>query len=275
MRRWLFSFLISATLAAQGTGPTSRWIVTMVAGSIGSPGEKMVLTLNPDSMSFATTEIKDKLTVPLAQVKEVLYSPERFNRAVQLGGKYHGFETPYVNTFCPSRPGCGEGALTFLAIVAVSSTMHGTSHYFTLTWEDRGVQQQMQFEVSKSDWEALSTTLRDRIGNRWVDSGEQKGALDAVFADTQRSETAVEIKRDSWCGDYALRSGAYRVVTTEQGPDLAVFFFSNSVSAENLRAVLHARPAGKPIPIGLEYAGDTGRIESIAWKGQRLVFTER
>jgi hypothetical protein len=121
----------------------------------------------------------------------------------------------------------------------------------------------------------LATTLRDRIGNRWIDSGEQKDALDALVVDKQRSETTVEIKRDSWCGDYALRSGVYRVVATERGPDSTVFFFANDVSVENLRAVLHARPAEEAVISGLEYAGDTGRIESIAWKGRRLVFAER
>ena len=275
MRRWGVVFLMSAALAAQGPEQRSRWTVTMIAGPIGWPGEKMVLTLRPDAMSFATEKTDDNLTVPLAQVKEMRYSPERFNRAQQLGGKYHGFEPSYDNTFCPRPADCGAGALMFLGIVAVSSTMHGTSHYITLTWDDRGVQQQMQFEAGKSDWEALSAAMRARIGNGWVDSGEQRDALNAVLANSQRSETAVDIKRDSWCGDYALRSGAYRVVAMDQGPDVTVYFFAERVSEENLRAVLHARPSAEASPTGLEYAGGTGRIESIAWNGRRLVFTER
>jgi len=270
MKALIVALLLSTALAAQTPGQSS-WTIIPVAGPVGWPGHKLMLTAGQDSISFAIPKGKTLTTVPVAQITQIVSSPVRFSRSQQVvGGKTgHGTLGPYLMD-SGYGPGGGAGIFLLLAALAIAAPMHGTSHYVTLTWADSGVEQQMLFEVSKSDLEPFTRQLRGILGERWIDVEEQRSRVEATVKDHQSEAVQIEFERDSWCGEFGFPKGAYRILAVLKGTEAEVYFFAGEVTFTQLRGIFHARVADPTGTESVEYAPGAGQIVSVPWQGKRL-----
>lgn len=272
MRRLAAAVLLSAALAAQEP-PATTWKVTHVAGPEGMPGQKLLLTITRDQLSFATTQHGPLLSIPTRQITQMVYSPHRFTRDQQLvGGRYGNGAPSLPNMPGCGTPGCGGAAALFVVAWALSGTMHGSRHYVTVTWVERDVQQQMVFETSKSDRAALTGQLRQIAADRWIDVEVQRRKLESLIQAHEREAVALRLDRDSECGGYALPKGDYRLLVQSSGEEADVYFFAERVVFPQLRGIAHARAADADDDGMLQYALGSARISSLRWRDKSLKF---
>ena len=265
------AMLLPMVLGAQ-TSPKDAWKVTAVAGPISWPGQKIKVSLAGDELSFVDLKAKREIAIRNDQIIQVAYSRVRFSRVEQLGGKYDNSGWLPSNSPGCGDPGCGGIFLVALIAAAVAAPMHGTSHFILLTWVDREVQQQMQFEVGKSDAEALNSRLRQLAGVRWVDVDEQRQAAEKEITAHADQAIPIELDRDSWCGAFALPKGFYRVLVAPDNQNFTVYFFAGKVELTQLRGILPAQIAGDAGDAAFDYAPDSSRIASIRWQDKSLQF---
>jgi hypothetical protein len=273
MRTLAAAVLLSTALAAQN--PPATWTVTHVAGPEGVPGQKLLLTVKRDQLSFASIHHSSRLSIPMGQITQVVYSPHRFTRDQQLVGGKYGSGTPSIPNMpgCGS-PGCGGAAALFVVAWAISGTMHGSHHYVTVTWVERDVQQQMMFETSKSDRTALTEQLRQIAADRWIDVEVQRRKLEALIQEHEREAVALKLERDSECGGYALPKGEYRFLVQSSGAEADVYFFAGRVVFPQLRGIAHARAANMDDDGTLQYAPGSAQISSLPWRDKSLKFLQ-
>lgn len=275
MKPLLAAVLLPMMLCAQPP-LKNTWRVTAVAGPISWPGQKIKLSLTGNSLSF--TDLKTKQTIDIRddEITQVAYSRVRFSRAQQIGGKYDNSVWPPAGMSGCNAPGCGGVLIVAMIATAVAAPMHGTSHFILLTWVDREVEQQIQFEVSKTDAEELNAHLRDLAGVRWVDVFEQEQATGREIRDHSDEAMSIEIDRDSSCGVFALPKGLYRVLVAQNNEDVTVYFFAGALELTRLRAILPAHISDNRVRSeAIDYAPGSSRISSIPWQGKSLEFTAR
>jgi hypothetical protein len=274
MKALLAALLLPMILAAQ-TPAKNTWTVTAVAGPISSLGQKIKLSVAGDELSFTDSKAKKAIAIRGDQITQVVSSRMRFSRAQQLGGKYDQSGWLGPNMSGCGLPGCGAVILVAIIAAAVAAPMHGTSHFILLSWFDRDVEQQIQFEVGKSDAAALNFHLRELAGDRWVDVDEQQVATEKEITEHGNQAIPIELDRDSWCGAFSLPKGSYRVLVAQGTQNPTVYFFAGNVDIPHLRGILAARAAGDAGPEPFEYALGSARIASIRWQGKSLDFPER
>lgn len=267
------ALMLAAFFAQQPASP-STWQVTEIAGPFGFEGQKMALTISEDDL-LLTAKKSPPIRIPAEQIREIVYAPERFSRAGQLVSDKRG-DKP-TSGFAPSGcgdPGCGGAALLFLATLAVASTMHGESHYITLTWEDRGVEQEILFEIGKDQRAAISERLRHLAPNHWIDIVEQKRRVESLIAEHQQDTLPLPIARMSLCGNYALPTGDYSLIVAGSDASPQVYLFAGEPSISTLRGVTHAHSAEASPADAIEYLPDTNRIHAIRWHDKSLVIED-
>lgn len=265
--------LMLAALFAQASSP-STWHVTEIAGPSGFEGQKMALTIGEDDL-ILTAKKNPPIRIPAEQIREIVYAPERFSRAGQLVSDKRG-DKP-THSFAPTGcgdPGCGGAALMFLATLAVASTMHGESHYITLTWEDRGVEQEIQFEIGKDQRAAISERLQKLAPKHWIDVVEQKRRVESLIAEHQQDTIPLPIARMSLCGSYVLPTGDYRLIVAGSEASPEVYLFAGAPSIGTLRGVTHAHAAEVSATDPIEYVPDTNRIRAIRWHDKSLIMDD-
>lgn len=261
-------------LFAQPPSAPSTWRVTGIAGPFGFAGQKMTLTIGEDDLLLNAKKTAP-LRIPVSQIRQIVYTPERFSRAGQMVSDKRG-DKPTAN-WAPSGcgdPGCGGAALMFLATLAVASTMHGESHYITITWEDRGVEQEIEFEIGKDQRAVISDRLRQLAPSHWIDVVEQKHRVESLIAEHQQDALPLPIARMSLCGGYVLPSGDYRMLVAGSDSAPEIYFFSGGLNLSQLRGVFraHASDASPADPI--EYQPDSNRIRAIRWHDKSLVIDD-
>ena len=274
MKALLAAILLPMMVGAQ-TPAKSTWTVTAVAGPLSRPGQKLKVSLAGNEVTFRDAKAKREIAIRGEDITQAAYSRVRFSRAEQLGGKYDSPIWLPTNMSGCGEPGCGGLLVAALIAAAIAAPMHGTSHFILLTWVDRDVEQQMQFEVGKGDAEAVNGRLRELAGARWVDVDEQRQAAEKTIAEQGNQATAIELDRDSWCGVFALPKGSYRVLVAQGGGGATVYFFADEVELSRLRGILPAQVGGEARPDALEYAPGSARIASIAWQGKSLEFPNK
>jgi hypothetical protein len=149
--------------------------------------------------------------------------------------------------------------------------MHGQSHYITVAWSDRGVEQELQFEIGKDQRAAIVERLRNLAPKHWIDVVEQKHRVESLIAEHQQDAVPLTIGKVSACGDYILPSGDYRMLVS--GPDSApeIYLFAGELDLSQLRGVTRAHASDSPAADPIEYLPDTNRIRAIRWQGKSLV----
>lgn len=266
--------LALAALFAQAPSGSSTWRVTEIAGPFGSEGQKMTLTVGEDDLLLTAKKIPP-LRIPASQIRQIVYAPERFSRAGQLVSDKRGDKSPAV--LAPSGcgdPGCGGAALMFLVTLAIASTMHGQSHYVTVTWEDRGVDQEIQFEIGKDQRAAISEHLRQLAPQHWIDVIEQKHRVESLIAEHQQDSIPVPIAKMSLCGDYVLPPGDYRMLVAGSDTAPEIYLFAGVLDLSQLRGVSRAHASGAASGDPIEYLPDTNRIRAIRWHDKSLVIED-
>lgn len=266
--------LLLAAFFAQPPSSPSTWQVTEIAGPVGFEGQKMHLTIGEDDL-LLTAKKAPPLRIPASQIRQIVYAPERFSRAGQLVSDKRGDKPmPVLAPSGCGDPGCGGAALMFLVTVAVASTMHGESHYITLTWEDRGVEQEIQFEIGKEQRSAISESLRQLAPKHWIDIVEQKHRVESLIAEHQQDAVPLPIAKMSLCGDYVLPAGDYRLLVAGSDPAPEVYLFSGELNLARLRSVSRARATEASAAEIIEYVPDTNRIRAIRWHDKSLVIED-
>ena len=274
MKALLFAMLLPMIVGTQ-TPEKKTWTVTAVAGPISWPGHKIKVALAGNELSLIDPKAKREINIRGDQITQVAYSHVRFSRAEQLGGKYDNSGWPGSNLSSCSAPGCGGVLLAALIAVAIAAPMHGTSHFILLTWVDRDVEQQIQFEVGKSDAEAVNSHLRELAGIRWVNVDEQRQAMEREVRENANQAIPIELDRDSWCGGFTLPKGPYRVLVAKASDGVTVYFFAEKVEPAQLRGILPAQIAEEPGTAAFAYEPGSLRIASIRWQGKSLQFPNR
>ncbi|HLJ77108.1 MAG TPA: hypothetical protein VKT75_06830 [Acidobacteriaceae bacterium] len=270
----MISFSAALILAASfGQAPSgaATWHVTEIAGPSGFEGQKMTLTIGEDDL-LLTAKKTSPLRIRASQIRQIVYSPERFSRAGQMVSDKRGDKpTPAFDPSGCGEPGCGGAALMFLVTLAVASTMHGQSHYITVTWEDRGVEQEIQFEIGKNQRADISEHLRQLAPNHWIDVVEQKHRVESLIAEHQQDSLPLTLAKLSACGDYVLPSGDYRMLVSGSDSAPEIYLFAGELDISQLRGVTRAHASDSPAAGPIEYLPDTNRIHAIRWHDKSLV----
>jgi len=263
-----------ATVAAQAGQTAPGWVVTQVAGPLAMPAQKVTLAMDKEKLTFSHAKA-GRLEIPLIQVTRTVYSSTRFNRAQQMmGDKYGNRDVPLPDTSTNCwQPGCAGGGLMMLGTLLAASTMHGATHYFTVTWLDRGVEQQTEFDAGKSDWEAIALQLREQLGDRWIEVGKEQAKFEAMAKAHHIDVLSIDLEHDSWCGELNLPRGSYRLLPLERESESVVYVFAGEVSYSQFRGIVPAHVTEDAGAKGIEYAKDGEKITSLTANGKRFVFT--
>ncbi|HKR28780.1 MAG TPA: hypothetical protein VJS11_15050 [Acidobacteriaceae bacterium] len=267
------ALLLASLFAQEPSGPTT-WRVTQIAGPFGFEGQKVSLTIGEDDLLLAAKKTPP-LRIPASQIRQIVYTPERFSRAGQLVSDKRGDKpaSGFAPTGC-GEPGCGGALLFMMATLAVASTMHGQSHYITLTWEDRGVEQEIEFEIGKDQRAAISERLRKLAPKHWIDVVEQKQRVETLIAEHQQDSIPLPIAKMSVCGDYVLAPGDYRMLVAGSGSASEIYLFSGALDLSQLRGISRAHTSEASPTDTIEYQPDSNHIRAIRWHDKSLVIDD-
>ena len=262
------SLLYSSLLLAQAPAKGTSWKVVQLAGPIGANGSKLALTLDGTQLSLAVPKTNTRITIPADQITELVYSPVRFSRARQVFGKH---DSP--SAWASGAAGNGYAMLLGLMAAGVVSPLRGTSHFVTLTWSNGDLEQQMQFEVGKSDLDSFAQQMRALLGPRWIDIEEQQRTVEALIKDNNQP-LDVQLPRDVLCGPFVLPEGTYRALVMIHGSDAELYLFHGEVALNQLHAVVSARVTDSGCDAPLEYAEGSNRLTALRWQQMCLRFPE-
>lgn len=267
----LLAFLLIASLSfavEPGGAEHSYKIANVVGPVVGREGD-FRLRLHENVLSIVNKHTKKDLDITGAQITHVLYTTHRFSRAEQV-------PTP-ASGACYSDVGCGGVVMFYLAAALVMSPMHGYSHFIRITWSDRNVEQQLQFEIGKDDYQSVLEALKNFAGVKYVDlEGEARSVRDELEQNAAKA-AAIKLEHASRLGDYDLAAGEYRMIALDRGEDKAdVYLFpaekNTKIQPQKLKAAAKARAWDSTVGDNITYAETTARIRSISAAGRVFSF---
>jgi hypothetical protein len=212
------------------------------------------------------TKTPQMLEIPISGITRVLYSPIRFNRSQQFGGM----------TMSPSEVGgseVGAGAYAVLWSVgyAISSGMHGKSHYVSILWEDDGLRRELLVEIKKDEVMNFITDLDKITGKKTLDL-EQEWEL--TRKDLERNKDKgqrVVFEHESIIGPWKLTPATYHLLYLDKlsGDGVLYFFSKSGIEMKDLVAIVPAawsvENTAAPRPPKLD---DRGNLLTV-WLGEK------
>jgi hypothetical protein len=277
----LCAALLLLTSMARATEPVPphSWTVSNLRGPVLSSSSHLTLTVSKDGLTFVDKKQNPLIEIPANQVVNVASSTVEFSRAYQVGGDKTGASgIGMPMTGCGgSDVGCGGAALMYLMVLAIASPMHGRSHYVQITWNDRGVEQQLQFEASKDNYTAVAEALKAFGGTKYTDVEAQANKLQEEIAQNAGRAFALTLDRASKLGDYPLDPGTYKVLPLDRGEGKAdVYLFTSEPASQiaptMIKASMPANVCECTTGTSLDYLNGSTQIAAIQGGGKLFRF---
>jgi hypothetical protein len=268
VRQALVLLLIASfTWAAEPAAVKRTYKISNVSGPVAGREGDFRLRLHGDVLTIENKRTKRNLDIAGAQITHVLYTPMRFSRVDQV---------PAPSGGCYGE-GCGGVVILYLAAALIVSPMHGHSHFVRITWTDRNVEQQVQFEIGKDDYQPLLESLRAFSGVKYMDLETVAHRVRGELEKNAGKALPLKLEHASRLGDYDLDSGEYRMVALDRGDHQAdIYVFpaakTQKIQPENLKAAVHATVVDAQSADGVEYVAGTARISAICTAGQLYQF---
>jgi hypothetical protein len=271
VKRLAFIALILTVPPAFAVQPQAErsWNISNLRAPVFT-AEHLKLQVARDQLIFTDKKHRSLLRIPSDDLLEVLYTPITFSR-----GKTVAEGTP---TSCVGdQMGCGGLVLLWATTALFLMPMHGRSHFIRITWMDRNVEQQLEFEIGKNDYQPLLDKLKDFSGVKYVDLEAEGLRVRKELAQNAPHALPIHLEHPSRLGLYDLPPGEYRLVALDRGEakaDLYLFPPDTALDPASVRAVARVWLSPCDGPDAIEYADNTPRIRRIAANGQWLSFAE-
>jgi hypothetical protein len=271
--------LATSIAAATEPDPLLSWTISNFRGPVLSRNTHLTLAVSKDGLTFLDKKHNPLLEIRADQVVNVASSSVAFSRAYQVGGDKTGASgIGMPMTGCGgSDVGCGGAALMYLMILAIAAPMHGRSHYVQITWNDRGVEQQLQFEASKDNYIVVVAALKEFGGTKYTDLEAEAGKLQEEIAQNVSHAFDLKLEQPSKLGEYALDPATYKVLALDREEGKAdVYLFSNepsgAIDPAHIKASMRARVCECPPGSSLDYVNGSTQIAAIQGAGKLFRF---
>jgi hypothetical protein len=264
-----FLLIASLALAVEPTGTERVYKITNVAGPVTGREGDFRLRLHENIFSIVNKRTKQNLDITAAQITHVLYTTHRFSRVDQVPAPVAGS--------CYSDAGCGGMVMFYIAAALVMAPMHGHNHFLRVTWSDRNVEQQLQFEIGKDDYQPVLDALKSFGGVKYVDLEDEARRVRSELEENAKNAATVNLEHASKLGDYDLAGGEYRLIALDRGQsqaDVYVFLAEKSakIQPEKLKAAVRAVASDSAAGDGIAYGESSARIRSICAAGRTYTF---
>jgi hypothetical protein len=269
MAAFCAALLCINAFAAEDAAPRS-WTVLGLRAPVITP-ERVKLRISNDCLTFLVKKQHILLEIPASQIVAVMYTPVSFNRGAAV---LQGMPTTCVGD---SR-GCGGLVLLTLTMALFLSPTHGRTHYIRITWSEQNVEQQLEFEIGKNDYQPLLDALKDFSGIKYVDLELEGQSVLKELGQNAGHALPLRLDHDSHLGPYELVPGDYQLLALNRGENRAdVYVFAppngQGPAPANLKAVARARLQPTQSADLVEFKNGS-QIATIAVNGQKLNFIE-
>lgn len=255
--KWILALLLIAAPVEAQQAPS--WHIAWAVGSSEVQNGCYWIRVSAEGMRFENRNHKLLLSIPVGQVTKVLYTETSFSRADQLMG---GKNSNGALSGCTGQ-GC-EGLLLYGLAVQVFRPLRGRSHYLRIDWSDRGVEQQIGFEIDKENYQALLATVKTAVGARYLDVDADSDRLRDELAKKAANAVPLKLERASQLGGRDFDAGEYKWLAVDRGGgEFDIYIFAvqanQNLDPAGLKVIVRAKQDGE-MAQPLEYAVGTSRV---------------